>query len=113
MTDNRNRLDDIVKLLKDYEIHTISECLGDMDFQDTFPEDMCESRTDWETLRDRLSTAHCTVDYLMDVIERLCEDVCGKCRKYYELADDHSWTLDKISPPCSRCNFINNGGQEV
>lgn len=69
----RNKLEIIRKSCKDDEIQSISECLENMDFQDTFPEDMCESRTDWETLRERLSTAHYAVDYLIDIIERLQE----------------------------------------
>ncbi len=67
----RDKLEIIRKACNNDEMHMISECFEDMDFQDTFPEDMCESRTDWDTLRERLSTAYCAIDDLIDIIERL------------------------------------------
>lgn len=71
---NQERLEIFQEQCRGYEIDTIRRCLWDMDYQDTFPEDMCESRTDWDELKDRLSNAHYAVDCLINIIERLLEN---------------------------------------
>ena len=68
---NQDRLNIFREHCQTWEADTIQRCLWDMDFQDSFPEDMIESRTDWDELRDRLSNAHYAVDYLIDIIDRL------------------------------------------
>ena len=68
---NKDRLNIFREHCTNGEIQTIERCLWDMDFQDSFPEDMIESRTDWDELKDRLYNAHYAVDYLIDIIDRL------------------------------------------
>lgn len=59
---------------RNYESDTITRCLWYMDYQDKFPEDMCESRTDWDELKERLYTSQYAVDYLIDIIVRLTQN---------------------------------------
>lgn len=73
-SESRDKLNIFRSHCEEYEAQTIYECLEDMDYQDNFPEDMCEGRTDWDTLKERLYTAHYAVDYLIDIIERLLEN---------------------------------------
>lgn len=40
----------------------------------TFPEDMCESRTDWESLRDMLMTANDGISCLVDILGKVLEE---------------------------------------
>lgn len=68
---NQDRLNIFREHCQEWEINPIQRCLEDMDYQDSFPEDMIESRTDWDELRDRLSYAHYAVDCLIYIIERL------------------------------------------
>lgn len=69
--ENENKLNIFRHHCKDYEAQAIHQCLWDMDYQDNFPEDMCEGRTDWDSLKERLYNAHYAVDALIDIIERL------------------------------------------
>lgn len=40
----------------------------------TFPEDMCESRTDWESLKDMLMTANDGISCLVDILGKVLEE---------------------------------------
>lgn len=69
--ENKDKLNIFREHCTEWEADIIYRCLWDMDYQDHFPEDMIEDRTDWGELRDRLSNAHYAVDYLIDIIDRL------------------------------------------
>lgn len=70
----RDDFNSIKPYCRDYEIDTIMKCLWYMNYQDKFPEDMCESRTDWDELKERMYAAQYAVDYLIDVINRLANN---------------------------------------
>ena len=70
----RDDFNSIKPYCRNYEIDTITKCLWYMDYQDKFPEDMCESRTDWDELKERLYTSQYAVDYLIDIIVRLTQN---------------------------------------
>lgn len=53
--------------IKENETELI-KCISDINYQYCFPEDMCESRTDWEELRNRLLTAHLAIIELISII---------------------------------------------
>ncbi len=107
--DNKNRFTDIEKLIKDWDRFDVLRCLEDMDFEDTFPEDMCESRTDWEELKDRKEKAQRTVRILMDVIEETRTTVCDLCKKNAQMKADASWMLnEEPHTPCKMCPWRKN-----
>lgn len=49
----------------------LKKCIEDINYNYTFPEDMCEGRTDWEDLKEQLLTAQQAVIELLDIIEKL------------------------------------------
>lgn len=68
------RFNTIEELVHESDKFDVKRCLEDMDYEDTFPEDMCESRTDWEELKDRKEKAQRTVRVLLDIIDRLRDE---------------------------------------
>lgn len=64
----------IEELVQESDKFDVKRCLEDMDYEDTFPEDMCESRTDWEELKDRKEKAQRTVRVLLDIIDKLRDE---------------------------------------
>ena len=73
------RFKNIEKLVQESDRFDVKRCLEDMDYEDTFPEDMCESRTDWEELKDRKEKAQRTVRVLLDIVDKLKWELCLCC----------------------------------
>lgn len=76
--DDRIDFEEVKEMLKpylDYELKEncsdLAKCIFDINYEYIFPEDMCESRTDWEELRNRLSNAHWAVIELIGIIEKI------------------------------------------
>lgn len=76
--DDRIDFEEIKEMLTpylDYELKEngsdLARCIFDINYEYHFPEDMCENRTDWETLKERLSNAHWAVIELIGVIEKI------------------------------------------
>ena len=76
--EDRISLSEIKKLLQpylDYELQetgsNLGNCIFDINYIDHFPEDLCESRMDWEELKDKLISAHFSVIELLGIIKKL------------------------------------------
>ena len=52
-------------LFSDSDIALILDWIEENDFRNTFPEDIIESRTSWEDLRDSLYKAECAASALL------------------------------------------------
>lgn len=89
------RFKNIEKLVQECDKFDVKRCLEDMDYEDIFPEDMCESRTDWEELKDRKEKAQRTVRVLLDIVDKLRGELCQCC-----MADD---TLVEHPENCEDC----------
>lgn len=103
-TTHRDKFNNIENFLQDSDKFDVKRCLEDMDYEDTFPEDMCESRTDWEELKDRKEKAQRTVHILLDIIDSTRTTMCGLCKQNAQMKADASWILsDEPHTPCRDC----------
>ena len=100
-TDYKDSFKNIEKLVANHDKFDVMRCLEDMDFEDTFPEDMCESRTDWEELKDRKEKAQRTVRVLLDIIDYFKNEMCMICMADASLVEGH--TKD-----CVDCPYYNH-----
>lgn len=61
-----------VKLITgNYYNFDLEKCIENINYNYTFPEDMCEGRTDWEDLKEQLLIAQDAVVDLLGIIEKL------------------------------------------
>ena len=62
----------------DYEINEynndVMRAVNNVNSCWTFPEDMCEDRTDWENLRDMVMTANDAISCLVDILDKALEE---------------------------------------
>ena len=72
------KLEEVKELLKGYVADDMNEynsnigrCIEDINFYDKFPEDLVESRTDWDDLKEMLNSAHRAVLDLLYIIEQM------------------------------------------
>ena len=79
MTDRIN-LADVKELVQKYIDYNLTEytsdlgrCIENINFYDKFPEDLIESRTEWEDLKEMLIQAHWAVVELLEIIEKMSQ----------------------------------------
>ena len=79
MTD-RISLADVKELVQKYINYNLTEyssdlgrCIENINFYDKFPEDLIESRTEWEDLKEMLIQAHWAVVELIEIIEKMSQ----------------------------------------
>ena len=72
---NLTEVKDLVQKYIDYDLSEYSSdlgrCIENINFFDKFPEDLVESRTNWEDLREMLAQAHWAVIELLNIIEKM------------------------------------------
>ena len=80
MITDRINLSDVKNLVQKYLNYDLTEynsdlgrCIGNINFYDKFPEDLVESRTEWEDLKEMLIQAYWTVIELLDIIEKMSQ----------------------------------------
>ena len=80
MITDRINLSDVKNLVQKYLNYELTEynsdfgrCIGNINFYDKFPEDLIDSRTEWEDLKEMLIQAYWTVVELLDIIEKLSQ----------------------------------------
>lgn len=80
MIADRINLSDVKELVQKFLNYELTEyssdfgrCIGNINFYDKFPEDLVESRTEWEDLKEMLIQAHWTVIELLDIIEKMSQ----------------------------------------
>ena len=79
MTD-RISLADVKELVQKYINYDLTEynsdlgrCIENINFYDKFPEDLIESRTEWEDIKEMLIQAHWAVVELIEIIEKMSQ----------------------------------------
>ena len=84
MMNDRINLSDVKNLVQKYLNYELTEynsdfgrCIENINFYDKFPEDLVESRTEWEDLKEMLIQAHWTVIELLDIIEKMSQKEGG------------------------------------
>ena len=80
MITDRINLSDVKNLVQKFLTYELTEynsdfgrCIENINFYDKFPEDLVESRTEWEDLKEMLIQAHWTVIELLDIIEKMSQ----------------------------------------
>ena len=75
---NRIKLTEVKEMIGKYLDYDMNEyncdlgrCIDDINYIDKFPEDMVESRTDWDSLYNMVKNAHWAVIELINVIEKM------------------------------------------
>ena len=76
--DDRIKLTEVKEKIQKYLDYDLDEynsdlgrCIDDINFIYKFPEDMVESRTDWDSLYTMVKNAHWAVIELIEVIEKM------------------------------------------
>ena len=66
---------ELIQKYLDYDLNEynsdLGRCIDDINFIYKFPEDMVESRTDWDSLYTMVKQAHWAVRELLDIIEKM------------------------------------------
>lgn len=70
MTERIN-LKETGELVGGYYNFDLEKCIEDINYNSTFPEDLCEERISWEELKDQLIVAQEVVIDLLNVIKKL------------------------------------------
>lgn len=69
---------EMIKPYFDFEVNThnndIMRAVENVNSCWTFPEDMCESRMDWESLRDMVTTANDGISCLVGILGKVLEE---------------------------------------
>lgn len=61
----------VKQILGDCYNFDLEKCIEDINYNNTFPEDLCEERMDLEDLKEQLLTAQEVVVDLLNIIEKL------------------------------------------
>lgn len=76
--EDRLDLTEVKKLIQEYLDYDLTEyssdlgrCIEDINFYYKFPEDLIESRTDWDDLYTMVKNAHWAVIELVEIIEKI------------------------------------------
>lgn len=100
--EDRINLSEIKKLIQQYIDYDLTEqnsdlgrCIENINFYDKFPEDLIESRTEWEDLKEMLVQAHWAVVELLNIIEKMAAEKqpvdnkiwCEEYKDYYGNSD--------------------------
>ena len=72
---NLTKVKELIQKYLDYDLNEynsdLGRCIEDINFYYKFPEDLVESRTDWNSLYESVKTAHWAVIELIDIIEKM------------------------------------------